>query len=96
MVSKIASPELGGRVRHFHPVDLAGVVEPLDVLVEAKSRRAALRLVEAGALEHPGPVVKDVRERVNLRVCEVHEPAVHPDFLDVLVGHATLPFVEKK
>ena len=56
----------------------------------SSSRKAAepvLRLVDARALEHRRAVVEDVRERVDLRVREVHEPAVHPDLLDVLVGH---------
>ena len=34
--------------------------------------------------------MEDVRERVDLRVGEVHEPPVHPDFLDVLVRHGDL------
>src|SRR5205814_8389432 len=40
-------PELGRRVRDFHPVDLARVIEPLDAIVETKRRRAAARLVDA-------------------------------------------------
>ena len=63
----------------------------------SSSRKAAgplLRLVDAGALEHRRAVVEDVRERVDLRVGEIHEPPVHPDFLDVLVGHAASASVD--
>ena len=31
--------------------------------------------------------MQDVGEGVDLGVREVHEPAVHPDLLDVVVGH---------
>ena len=52
-----------------------------------KAAEPLLRLVDARALEHRRAVVEDVGEGVDLRVGEIHEPPVHPDLLDVFVGH---------
>jgi energy-converting hydrogenase A subunit M len=60
-------------------VDLGGVDEALQVLVEAKDCRSLLGLVAADALEDRGAVVHDVGEDVDLGVLVGDEVSVVPD-----------------
>ena len=70
--------------------ELARVVEPLDVLLEAEDgRRAVGPLVRADALERAEAVVQRVREHVDLGLVPVDELAVEPDLL-FLLDHGDL------
>ena len=82
-------PQLVGRVRELHVVDLRRALEARQVLAEPEDAGAAVGLVRADALEDPRAVVQRVREDVDLRVGPVDELAVHPDLLGLL--HATGP-----
>jgi hypothetical protein len=68
------------RERRVHPVDLAGVEEPLEVRVETEARGSADRFVAARAFKDGAPVVDDVRADVDLGVRPVDQRTVHPDF----------------
>ena len=73
------------RVREVHVVEPGRALEPVQMVVVAEDRGAALGLVGADALEHAGAVVEGVREHVHLGVLPGDEFAVHPD--DFGVGH---------
>ena len=82
--------QLVDRVRNHHPVDLRGPEQAVEVIVEAEDRGPARRVVAAFPLEDAGSVVESVGEDVNLRVHEVDQLPVHPDFLDVFEAHRAL------
>ena len=70
---------------------MAAVVQAADVIVEPEDGRALVaRVVAADAFEEAGAVVEGVREDVNLRVGEVDEAPVHPDFFDFFERHRSL------
>ncbi len=85
--------EFVNRNGNFETVDLRAVVETPDVVVEAKNRGSVLGLVAPDPFEHRGSVMKRVRENVNLRVREIHHPAVHPDLLYIFESHQKGSFV---
>ena len=72
------------RERDVHVVHLGRLEEPVDVVLVAEHRRAALGLVGADALEDAGAVVERVGQYVDLRVLPGDELAVHPDEVRLL------------
>src|SRR5207247_881141 len=80
--------EFLGREGDLHPINLATIVLAADVIVEAEDGGTLVaRVVAADALEEAGTVVDGVGQHVDLRVCEVDEPSVHPDLLDFFERH---------
>ena len=92
LVGRLA--EIRRRVRQVHVQHLGGVLETLQVILEAEDRRALLGLVAADALEDTGSVVEPVGADVNLRVGPVDEVAVHPDLVGLL-HRASLPLLRR-
>jgi len=79
------------RERQVHPINLGAVEEAACVLRQAEDGRTAFRVVAADAFEETRSVVDRVRENVNLRVGEIHQLPVHPDFFHFLEWHRNLP-----
>ena len=74
--------------RNLHAIDAAAVEETPAVRVEPEDRRPlVLGVVTANPLEESGTVVDGVGHDVDLRVCEIHQPSVHPDLFDFFERH---------
>lgn len=73
-------------VGDFHPVDLAGVEEPVHVLLEPEHRGALIRLIAAHAFEETRTVVHHVGKHVELRVFPGYQFPIEPDVFGLRQG----------
>jgi hypothetical protein len=83
--------DLVGRVRQLEVVHLGRLGEPLEVLLAAEDRRAALGLVAADPLEHARAVVESVGEDVRGRLLPGDELAVLPDQFCLFHSRESMP-----
>ena len=71
--------ELVRRVLHVHPVNLARVVHPLEMLAQAKNRRPLRRVVTTDAFENGRAELHGVGQHVERCVFPRHEFTVAPN-----------------
>src|SRR5690606_35696128 len=78
--------QLRSAVRHVDAVDLAGVLQPSQVLRQAEDRRPGGRLVAADPLEDRRPELHGQTEHVHCRITPWDQLTVAPDPLRFLDG----------
>src|SRR5262249_14344214 len=71
--------ELVYRILQIHSIDLGGVHHALQMVLQAKNRRSASRVVTTNPLEYRGAELHGMRKHMNLRVLPANELAVAPD-----------------
>src|SRR5262249_31259577 len=82
--------ELVARIAQVHAVDLAGIDQPLCMLLQAEDRRTVLRLITAHAFEQARRITEHMRGDVNRGIFPGYEFAVVPDFFVIIDRHSFL------
>ena len=71
--------ELGLVVGHIHPVDLGGIHQALNVLLQTEDAGTLGGIVGADPFKHRGAVMQGVGHDVNLRLVPLNQFTVKPD-----------------
>ena len=78
--------------RNVHAQNFGTVEQPLCVLLQAKNGRSLVGLVRSDALEGTTPIMKRVREHMDLGVTPFNQTPIHPNFSIAIIhrlGYST-------